>query len=133
MIGESAGKLLSKVPLSKNTISRRIQHIAEDLNDQVIEKLQGKEFCFQLDEATDNNNDAHLICYVRFIDGNNIVEDLLSCKGITASAKAQDLFDILILLYPKTVWSGLVSILMVLVLYVRMLWRIVGFYSQQSP
>jgi hypothetical protein len=38
MIGESAGKLLSKVPLSNNTISRRIQHIAKDLNDQLIEK-----------------------------------------------------------------------------------------------
>jgi hypothetical protein len=38
MIVESAGKLLSKVPLSNNTISRRIQHIAEDLNDQLIEK-----------------------------------------------------------------------------------------------
>jgi hypothetical protein len=32
MIGESAGKLLSKVPLSNDTISRRIQHIVEDLN-----------------------------------------------------------------------------------------------------
>jgi hypothetical protein len=38
MIGEAAGKLLSKVPLSNNTISHRIQHIAEDLNDQLIEK-----------------------------------------------------------------------------------------------
>jgi hypothetical protein len=38
MIGESAQKLLSKVPLSNNTISRRIQHIAEDHNDQLIEK-----------------------------------------------------------------------------------------------
>jgi hypothetical protein len=38
MIGESAGKLLSKVPLSNNTVSRRIQHTAEDLDDQLIEK-----------------------------------------------------------------------------------------------
>jgi hypothetical protein len=38
MVGESAGKLLSKVLLSYNTISRRIQHIAEDLNDQLIKK-----------------------------------------------------------------------------------------------
>jgi hypothetical protein len=38
MISESAGKLVSKVLLSNNTISPRIQHIAEDLNDQLIEK-----------------------------------------------------------------------------------------------
>jgi hypothetical protein len=38
MIGEPAGKLLSKVPLFNNNISRRIQHIAEDLKDQLIEK-----------------------------------------------------------------------------------------------
>jgi hypothetical protein len=38
MLGESAGKLLPKVPLSKKTISRRIQPTAEDLSDQLIEK-----------------------------------------------------------------------------------------------
>jgi hypothetical protein len=38
MIGESVGKLLSKVPLSNNTISRIIQHIVKDLSDQLIEK-----------------------------------------------------------------------------------------------
>jgi hypothetical protein len=37
------------VPLSNNTTSRRIQHIAEDFNDQLIEKLKGKEFGLQLD------------------------------------------------------------------------------------
>jgi hypothetical protein len=42
IIGESAAKLLSKVPLSINTISRRIQHIAEDLNDKLIEKEKGR-------------------------------------------------------------------------------------------
>jgi hypothetical protein len=83
------------VSLSNNTISHRIQHISQDLSDQLIGKLKGKEFGLQLDEATDNNNDAHLICYVRFTDGNNIVEDLLFCKSITDSTKAQDLFDII--------------------------------------
>jgi hypothetical protein len=38
--------------------------------------MKGKEFGLQLDEATDSNKDAHLICYVRFLD-NIIVEDLL--------------------------------------------------------
>lgn len=95
MIGESAGKLLSKVPLSNDTIRRRIQHIAEDLNEHLIDKMKGKEFGLQLDEATDNNNDAYLICYVRFMDSINIVEELLFCKSIINGAKAQDLFQIL--------------------------------------
>jgi hypothetical protein len=88
MVGESAGKLISTVPLSNNTISRRIHHIAEDLNDQLIEKMKGKEFGLQLDEATDSNKDAHIICYVRFLDDNIIVEDFLFCKSISESGKA---------------------------------------------
>jgi hypothetical protein len=47
-VGESAGKLLLKVPLSNNTISRRIQHMAEGINDQLIEKMKGVEFGLQL-------------------------------------------------------------------------------------
>jgi hypothetical protein len=38
MIGESAKKLLLKVPLSNNTISRKMQYTVEDLNDHLIEK-----------------------------------------------------------------------------------------------
>ncbi|XP_076325571.1 zinc finger MYM-type protein 6-like [Tachypleus tridentatus] len=68
MVGESAGRVLSKVPLSNNTISHGIQHMAEDLNDQLIEKKKGKEFRLQLDEAMDNNKDAHLICCSWFVD-----------------------------------------------------------------
>ena len=52
----------------------------------------------QLDEATvsTNNKDANRICYVRFIDKNGkFVEDLLFCKPILLSCKANDLFAIL--------------------------------------
>lgn len=95
MVGESAGKLISKVPLSNNTVSRRIQRISEDMEDQLIQIMRGREFKLQLDEATDNSKDAHLICYVRFVCDNKIVEDLLFCKGLTAGLKAPDLFEIL--------------------------------------
>lgn len=69
--------------------------MAEDLNDQLIEKIKNKVFGLQLDEATDNNNDTHLICYVTFIDDNKMVEDLLICKSFTTSAKSQKLFEII--------------------------------------
>lgn len=68
--------------------------MAEDLNDQLIETVKGKKSGLQLDKATDNE-DAHFICYVRFIDGNDSVEDIIFCKSITATTKSQDLFEIL--------------------------------------
>lgn len=38
--------------LSNNTISPRIQHRAEDLNEQSIEKLNGREYDLQPDKDT---------------------------------------------------------------------------------
>lgn len=48
-----------------------------------------------------NNKDAHLKSYARFIYGNDI-EDLLFCKNITAGAKPQNLFEILVTFLSKT-------------------------------
>ena len=67
----------------------------KELNKKKVICISRHQYQAMLDEATDNNNDAHLICYVWFIDGKNIVEDILFCKSITAGAKAQDLFEIL--------------------------------------
>ena len=85
MIGESAAQKLKALPLSNNTISRRIDKILDDINDQLVAKIREKEFSLQLDEETisTSNKDAYLICYVRFMDNDdNIVEDLLFCKPI---------------------------------------------------
>lgn len=35
--------------------------MAEDINEQLIEKIEEVQLGFQLDEATDNNKDAYLI------------------------------------------------------------------------
>ncbi|XP_072380707.1 SCAN domain-containing protein 3-like [Diabrotica undecimpunctata] len=79
MIGESAAKEIKNVPLSNNTVSRRIHDMGEDINEQIVGKVSGL-FAIQLDEATDSNDDAQLICYVRCIQETNICEDLLFCK-----------------------------------------------------
>lgn len=68
--------------MSNNTISRRIHHVAQYLDDQLIKKMNGKEFGMQLDEATDSNKYVPLIYYIRFLDDNIIAVDLLFCKSI---------------------------------------------------
>ncbi|KAJ1142762.1 hypothetical protein NDU88_009075 [Pleurodeles waltl] len=93
MLGKDAGKQLLIVPLS-NTISRRINDKADDINGQLICNLKGKDFTLQLDEATDNQKDTHLICYVRFVNEKKIVEDLSFCKEMKGGTTGQDLFAV---------------------------------------
>ena len=64
MIGESAPQKLKTVPLSNNTISRRIDEISDNINNQLVAKMRGNEFSLQLDEATTStsNKDAYFIC-----------------------------------------------------------------------
>ncbi|GFY19400.1 zinc finger BED domain-containing protein 5 [Trichonephila clavipes] len=95
MFGDNFTKELQSIPLSNDTVSRRIDDIAEDVEQQLFGKLRDKLFSIQLDEATDSNKDAHFIAYVRFWDGMSAVEELLFCKLIKLKATGIALFDIL--------------------------------------
>ncbi|GFV92289.1 SCAN domain-containing protein 3 [Trichonephila clavipes] len=77
MFGGNFAKELQSIPLSNDTVSRRIDDIAEDVEQQLFGKLRDKLFSIQLDEATDSNKDAHFIAYVRFWDGMSAVKELL--------------------------------------------------------
>lgn len=79
MIRESALNQLKNIPLSNNTINRGINDISDNINEQLINKLKDKYFVIQLNKATDCNKDAYLICYIRFMDGINVIQELLFC------------------------------------------------------
>ncbi|GFV07748.1 SCAN domain-containing protein 3 [Trichonephila clavipes] len=77
MFGDNFAKELQSILLSNDTVSRRIDDIAEDVEQQLFGKLRDKSFSIQLDEATDSNKDAHFIAHVRFWDGMSAVKELL--------------------------------------------------------
>ncbi|XP_072398236.1 zinc finger BED domain-containing protein 5-like [Diabrotica undecimpunctata] len=95
MFGDNFAKKLESIPLTNDTVARRICDIAEDVQDQLLGKLRDKLFSIQLNEATDSNKDAHFIAYVRFCDGISLVEELLFCKPIELKATSLALFAIL--------------------------------------
>jgi hypothetical protein len=67
MLGEPAAKKVAQVPLSNDTIARRIHDLAHDMEDQLTEQIKlPKYLTLQLDKCTDVANVAVVMVYVRF-------------------------------------------------------------------
>ena len=59
MLGEAAAAKLNAIPLSDNTVQRRISDMASDVKEQVLNGVRESPFfSIQLDESTDVANCA---------------------------------------------------------------------------
>lgn len=93
ILGQDAGDQISKVPLSNNTISRRIYEMSLNINEQVIDKIKTcHKFALQIDESTDITAKNQLLGFCRFIDGKYIVEQFLFCKELETTSTGADIF-----------------------------------------
>ncbi|XP_040896345.1 zinc finger BED domain-containing protein 5 [Toxotes jaculatrix] len=96
MIDEATASKLKAVPLSNNTIARRIYDLSKDIEEQLHDKVrESRRFALQMDEGTDPTKDCLLITYVRFIDADDLKEDLLFCKPLATRATADELFKVM--------------------------------------
>ena len=65
LLGGQAVNILQKIPLSNDTVKRRQDEMAENLEEQLVEKLIVSKFSLQIDETTIKNS-ALLLTYVRY-------------------------------------------------------------------
>ena len=95
LCGEDQAKKLSVVPLSNNTICRRVDDLAEDILVQVIEEVKSSpvKFCLQFDESTDIASCAVLLGYIRYVHCNMIKEEFLLCENLKKTTKGEDVFN----------------------------------------
>ncbi|XP_053145433.1 zinc finger MYM-type protein 6-like [Hemicordylus capensis] len=98
LLGSSASKKMKDLPLSNDTMTRRINELSSDIEEQVTEKVKlSKVFSLQLDESTDISNKATLLCYVRYIDYeiNDVSEELLCCCELPSHTTGAEVFKVL--------------------------------------
>ncbi|XP_076610612.1 zinc finger BED domain-containing protein 5-like [Chaetodon auriga] len=95
MLGPEAAKEIAKVPLSENTISRRIDEMSADIESVVLDKIRiSNKFALQLDESTDISGHAQLLANVRFVDGDTIRENFLFCKALPGKTTGEEIFRV---------------------------------------
>ncbi|XP_023210685.1 zinc finger BED domain-containing protein 5-like [Centruroides sculpturatus] len=95
MLGRQEASKLKSIPLSDNTIERRINDMASDIREQVVEKLKkSPHFALQFDESTDVSDCAQFVVFVRFEADESITEDILFCKALSSNTTGQCLYDI---------------------------------------
>ena len=77
ILGPEAARKFDGIPLSNNIVQQRIEDIAMDIEQQVIEEVKKSPyFTIQLDESTDVSNCAILLCFVRYKGKTDFKEEL---------------------------------------------------------
>ena len=64
MHGDKIADEVKEIPLSADTIRRRISEIGQDIKFQLNDKVKRKKFALQLDESTDVSGLAQLIVFI---------------------------------------------------------------------
>ncbi|XP_039174925.1 zinc finger BED domain-containing protein 5-like isoform X2 [Crotalus tigris] len=113
LFDEKMADAIRNIPCSDNTVQRRIQDMATDVIQQVVEKITAAEkFAFQLDESTDIAGNAQLIVFVRVPDSDNILEHILFCRPLPGKTTGEEIFTMIDNFFNKhgILWTWCVAI-----------------------
>ncbi|GFW16554.1 SCAN domain-containing protein 3 [Trichonephila clavipes] len=93
IIGGSADICI--IPLSNDTIHRRIKDMSENIEQNTAKTLVNSNFALQVDETTDITGNAQLIAFVRFIHENDIINQFLCCRELPDFTTRKHIFQVI--------------------------------------
>lgn len=93
-IKDSVASSIKKVPLSDTSTLRRVDLLAKDVCEKLLDNLRKAEFMsIAVDESTDATDVAQLCIYVRFYDGVCFREELLGLIPLERHTTGEVLFQ----------------------------------------
>ncbi|XP_037122184.1 protein ZBED8-like [Syngnathus acus] len=94
VLHKSPDQIIKAIPLSDNSVQRRIDEMAENIEETLCNMLRTTEFSLQLDESTLPGNESLLLAYVRFVKDESLVQELLFARQLETDTKGESVFRV---------------------------------------
>jgi zinc finger BED domain-containing protein 5/7/8/9 len=100
MISAEAVAKIKLIPLSAETISRRIKDMSQDIDDQLREHFTQlndeftKFWALQIDESADISSKAQLLAFLRIIRNGQIENQFFFCSELKETTTGQNIFEL---------------------------------------
>jgi hypothetical protein len=93
MLQKDSHEVTTNLPLSNNSVGRRIDEMAANVEEQLVKKLQQVKFALQVDESVVRDSEALLLAYVRFIDEGAMKEEFLFAQSLKTDTTAASIYE----------------------------------------
>ncbi|GBM26979.1 Zinc finger BED domain-containing protein 5 [Araneus ventricosus] len=94
MFGEDHVQNIKNIRLFNSTVSRRIKDMSMDIEDTINERIKKRPFfSIQVDESTDVSDVSILLVIARYLNVNELEENLLLCYPLTERCTGEDIFN----------------------------------------
>lgn len=88
-----SSSVLSTIPLSNDSVKRRIDEMGADVEKQLVTILAHTKHSLQIDESTLRDNESLLLGFVRFVFQSEIQEEMLFALNLPTDTKGSTIFD----------------------------------------
>ena len=94
VVHKSPDQIMKAIPLSDNSVQRRVDEMAENIEETLCNILAATEFSLQIDESTLPGNESLLLAYLRFVKNEKLVQELLFARQLKTDTKGESVFNV---------------------------------------